>query len=48
MIKKSKLKELEKIISTDKYNLLKDNENILSYTIKKYYYKLKIKFNLYY
>ena len=33
-------KELKKIISSDKYILLKDNENIILYTMKKYYYKL--------
>ena len=42
------LKELERIISTDKNNFLIDGENIFLYTLKKYYYKLKIKFNLYY
>ena len=47
MIKKMNLKDLEKIISTDKHNLLIDGENIIKYTLKKYYYKLKIKFNLY-
>ena len=47
-IKKMNLKDLEKIISEDKYNFLIDGENIFLYTFKKYYYKLKIKFNLYY
>ena len=48
MIKKMNLKDLEKIISTDKHNLLIDGENILKYTFRKFYYRLKIKFNLYY
>ena len=47
-IQQRTLKELEKIISTDKYNLLIDGENIFLYTFKKYYYKLKVRFNLYY
>ena len=34
-------KQLEIFISSDKYNLLQDEENIIIYTIKKYYYKLK-------
>ena len=37
-------KELKKIISSDKYNLLIDNENKLFYALKKLYYKLQIIF----
>tara|TARA_Y100000310_G_scaffold333826_1_gene412187 strand:- start:677 stop:823 length:147 start_codon:yes stop_codon:yes gene_type:complete len=48
MTEKNKIKALEKIISTDEHNLLIDGENIILYTLKKYYYKLKVKFNLYY
>ena len=47
-IQQRTLKELEKIISTDENNLLIDDENIFLYTLKKYYYKLKVRFNLYY
>ena len=47
-IQQRTLKELEKIISTDKNNLLIDGENIFKYTFRKYYYKLKVRFNLYY
>ena len=45
MVKKMNLKDLEKIISEDKYNFLIDGENVFKYTFRKYYYKLKIKFN---
>jgi len=37
-------KELKKIISSDKYNLLIDDENKLFYALKKLYYKLQIIF----
>ena len=41
MIKKTK-NILEYCISKDKYNLLKDNDNIILYTFKKIYYKIKL------
>ena len=31
----------EQCIATDKYNLLRDNENRLKYYLKKLYYKIK-------
>ena len=34
-------KEMEKIIASDSYNLLRDNENRFKYYIKRMYYKLK-------
>ena len=34
-------KELEKIIASDNYNLLRDNDSKLKYFIKRMYYKLK-------
>ena len=40
-IKKSKI-ALEYAISTDKYNLLQDDDNIILYTFKKIYYKIKL------
>ena len=33
---------LKYVISTDKYNLLQDNENIILYSLKKLYYKLEL------
>ena len=38
----NKKQALKYIISTDKYNLLKDNENIILYKLKKLYYKLEL------
>ena len=39
MNKKTQM-SLRYAIATDKYNLLKDDDNIIIYTIKKLYYKL--------
>jgi hypothetical protein len=33
-------RQLKYFITTDKYNLLKDNDNIIKYTIKKFIYRL--------
>ena len=43
-IKKTK-NALEYAISTDKYNLLQDDDNIVLYTFKKLYYKIKLLIN---
>ena len=40
----NKKQALKYVISTDKYNLLQDNENIILYSLKKLYYKLELYF----
>ena len=42
MIKKRKLIELYKCISTDKFNLLQGDENLFKYTLRKYLCKFYI------
>ena len=41
---KKTLNTLEYCIATDKYNLLRDNDNIILYFFKKLYYKIKLFF----
>ena len=43
----NKKQALKYCISTDKYNLLQDNENIILYSLKKLYYKLELYFRGY-
>ncbi len=43
----NKKQTLKYVISTDKYNLLQDNENIILYSLKKLYYKLELYFTNY-
>ncbi len=45
MKKQIKLESIKYCIATDKYNLLRDKENIIIYTIKKLYYKAQLYFN---
>ena len=47
MNKEQKEQALKYVISTDKYNLLQDNENIILYSLKKLYYKLELYFTNY-
>ena len=46
-MKLNKKQTLKYVISTDKYNLLQDNENIILYSLKKLYYKLELYFTNY-
>ena len=39
---KNQVGTMQYFIATDKHNLLKDNENIIVYTLKKIYYKIKL------
>ena len=47
MNKEQKEQALKYVISTDYYNLLQDNENIILYSLKKLYYKLELYFKNY-
>ena len=47
MNKEQKELTLKYVISTDYYNLLQDNENIILYRLKKLYYKLELYFKSY-
>ena len=47
-LKKQRIKKtsiaLDYCIATDKYNLLRDNDNIIVYFFKKLYYRIKLSF----